>query len=212
MGTSSIRQIIEVARQHETQHHALRDHIADDLPRLETRLALPDDAPVDALLEFVRRYIDHVPEFLDSIDTQAHDDATRRLLHMAEDYFLAPPDALNGEEGLSALLDEAFLAHRFIEELNDRHCALRGEPLLEMDMTRANIIAHFLIGEPMATRLETLVSQSVDLAPLDSFKPAQEGPDACVVLPCMSRDVGVDLKLGDSPDQSSSSEAGRDAG
>lgn len=210
MGTRSILQIIELAREHEAQSGALREQLATDLPRLQTRLSLPEKAPLEALLNFVERYIDHVPDFLDSIDTQAHDAGTRRLLHMAEDYFLAPPDALNGEEGLRALLDEAFLAHRFIEELNDRHCALRGKPLLEMDMTRANIIAHFLIGEPMATRLETLVSRSVDLAPLEAFR--ADGPEACVVLPCMSRDAGVDLKLADGRGQSPLSEEGRDAG
>jgi hypothetical protein len=76
---------------------------------------------------------------------------------MAEDYFLQPPEELPGDGGLEALLDEAFLAHRLLEEVNDHHIRHMQRPLLPIDMTEANIIVHHLLGDSFATRLEQLV-------------------------------------------------------
>ncbi|HEY6130583.1 MAG TPA: hypothetical protein VIV27_01125, partial [Halioglobus sp.] len=56
-----------------------------------------------------------------------------------------------------ALLDEAFLAHRLLEEVNDRHIRHLQRPLLLLDMTEANIIVHHLLGDAFANRLEQLV-------------------------------------------------------
>jgi hypothetical protein len=79
------------------------------------------------------------------------------FLHMAEDYFLRPPDILPGDGGLESLLDEAFLAHRLLEEVNDHHIRHLQRPLLPLDMTEANLIVHYLLGDELAMRLEQLV-------------------------------------------------------
>jgi hypothetical protein len=152
-------------------------------------------------VSFARRYIEYVPEFLEQITARARELGMERevapLLHMAEDFFLAPPDDLEGDSGLHALLDEAFLAQRLIEEANDRLARVHGEGLVNVDMTRANIIAHYLVGEPLATRLEMLVDRSVGLvAPGAGWvnggaQPARPAGQ----LPCMSREVSVDLRL-----------------
>ena len=62
-----------------------------------------------------------------------------------------------GDGGLEALLDEAFLAHRLLEEVNDHHIRHLQRPLLPLDMTEANLIVHYLLGDEFATRLEHLV-------------------------------------------------------
>jgi hypothetical protein len=59
--------------------------------------------------------------------------------------------------GLEALLDEAFLVHRLLEEVNDYHIRSLGHPLLPLDMTEANIIVYHLLGEQLGSRLESLV-------------------------------------------------------
>ena len=79
------------------------------------------------------------------------------FLHMAEDYFLHPPEDLERCSSLEALLDEAFLAHRLLEEVNDHHVRQLGRALMPMDMTEANIIVHHLLGDEFAMRLEELV-------------------------------------------------------
>ncbi len=60
---------------------------------------------------------------------------------------------------LAELLDEAYLAHRLVEELNDRYIACFAEPLLTLDTTRANLLAHQLIGESFANQLDALLDE-----------------------------------------------------
>jgi hypothetical protein len=82
------------------------------------------------------------------------------FLDMAEDYFLHPPENLPAQSGLEALLDEAFLAHRLLEEVNDHHIRHLQRPLLPVDMTEANIIVHHLLGDELANQLDELVHQT----------------------------------------------------
>lgn len=122
---------------------------------------LPPDGPLDALMGFVIRYIQSVPGCLRLVTAVSRRmgffDYAAPFLHLAEDYFLHPPDALATEVGLQAILDEAFLAHRLLEEVNDHHIRHLGSQLLPLDMTEANIIVHHLLGDEFATRLEQLV-------------------------------------------------------
>lgn len=161
MVTSQIRDTIEQAVLHEQRSGALREEFARHLPQLRERLVLPDEAPVDALLDFVTRYIRSVPACLRLVTAlskrQGFFEYAAPLLHLAEDYFLHPPEALAHEQGLRALLDEAFLAHRLLEEVNDHHIRHLQRPLLPQDMTEANIIVHYLLGDAFAGRLEALV-------------------------------------------------------
>jgi len=48
---------------------------------------------------------------------------------------------LEGHEGLDGLLDEAYLAHRLVEEVNDLYIKHFGQPLIPADTTVANVIA-----------------------------------------------------------------------
>ena len=206
MGTATIRQVIRDACHQEQREPVLRRFLATRLSDLQSRLVLPANDPLGALEQFSRRYIDYVPEFLELVREQAGDQDTGgqidAFLNMAEDFFLAPPDAIHKIGGLQALMDEAFLAQRLLEEVNDRFIRSHGRPLINVDMTRANIIAHHLVGEPLASRLESLVSQSVELVASRSglFEMLSdshvEAAAAQLALPCMSRDIAVDLRMG----------------
>ncbi len=204
MGTATIRQAIRDACDQEQQGQALRRYFETHLAVLTTHLVLPDKDPVEALEQFSHRYINYVPEFLERVREQAvaqqAGEDVETLLNMAEDFFLAPPGAVHTGGGLQALMDEAFLAQRLIEEVNDRFMRSHGRALVNVDMTRANIIAHHLVGEPLASRLEGLVARSVELVASRSglFEPLEEShpaPAARLDLPCMSRDVAVGLRL-----------------
>jgi hypothetical protein len=126
---------------------------------------LPTTKPVESLLEFVIAYIEHVPLFLRAareITQQAHiDEHTRLFFQVAEDFFLKPPEIVAGHIGLDELMDEAYLAHRLIEELNDQFMLHTGIPLIPMDMTSSNLIIHSLIGEPFANELDEAVDYTV---------------------------------------------------
>ena len=222
MGTQEIRQIIADARQYEQRSHELLGRFEEQLPVLRQQLLLPDENPAAALVEFVEQYIEYVPEFIENLGRVSRDsgieDDVAPFLHMAEDFFLAPPEGVGGIPGLPGILDEAFLAQRLIEEVNDRHILAHREPLLPVDMTRANIIVHHLIGDQLANRLDALVEHSVVqlidaerlFANIDGAG-IEEGSllERWQALPCASRSVAIDLRLrtGDE-DQSSFSGAG----
>ncbi len=209
MGTDSIRHIIAAAKQQERQTLALHRHLDSRLAQLGQQLVLPKHQPVAALVAFVEQYIDYVPEFIDGVMQRSLEydlqPAVIPFMHMAEDFFMAPPEELGIEPHLQGLLDEAFLAQRLIEEVNDRYIQLHRKPLLPVDMTRANIIVHHLIGDALANRLNLLVEQSVALL-IDQqhlFRNFTLDTDTETSLfalwqnlPCLSRDAAIDLRLG----------------
>ncbi len=161
MTTADIRQIIATAVAHERETGALRARLTTALPGLSERLDIPGPEPVDALLDFIESYIASVPGCLNLVTAVSRRlgfyDYAAPFLHIAEDFFLAPPEDLPDTGGLALLLDEAFLAHRLLEEINDHHLRHLGRPLLPLDMTEANTVVHHLLGDTLATRLERLV-------------------------------------------------------
>ena len=161
MAAPGIRETINDALAQESATGLLRQRLEQQLPQLREKLVLPAREPVNALMSFITDYVESVPGCLSLVTAVSkkmgfHDYAAP-FLHLAEDYFLQPPEELPGDGGLEALLDEAFLAHRLLEEVNDHHIRHMQRPLLPVDMTEANIIVHHLLGDSFASRLEQLV-------------------------------------------------------
>ncbi len=133
------------------------------------------------------------------------------LLKIASDYFLSPPSLVDGHDPLEALLDEAYLAHRLLEEVNDRFMAQSGIPLAPMDMTMPNIIAHELIGEPFANELDQAVLFSAELLLNEHrlegenvrryvHQHRQEGWDKELARwPCLQADLTIEVDFGGPP-------------
>lgn len=117
-------------------------------------------------MEFVTHYIEHVPDFLEALTDLTKSggvyDYAKTFLEIAEDYFFAPPGLVDGRDGLLGLIDEAYLAHRLIEEVNDRVMMASGMPLAPMDMTLSNIIVHDLLGDEFANQLDLAVHYSIE--------------------------------------------------
>ncbi len=161
MAKPGIRESINAAISHEARTGRFRRRLEHDLAELKAKLLLQEDQPVDALMDFVVDYAESVPGSLSLVSAVSKRygfyDYAEPFLKMAEDYFLNPPDELPADGGLEALLDEAFLAHRVIEEVNDHHIRHLQRPLLPVDMTEANLIVHYLLGDEFATRLEQRV-------------------------------------------------------
>ncbi|TDG15804.1 hypothetical protein E2F43_06145 [Seongchinamella unica] len=161
MTTTEIKETIHAALEQEAQTGEFRHSLEARLPELRQKLLLPEPSPVDALMAFVVSYAGSVPGSISLVTAVSKRlqffDYAAPFLHMAEDYFLRPPEILPGDGGLEALLDEAFLAHRLLEEVNDHHIRHLQRPLLPLDMTEANLIVHYLLGDKLATQLEQLV-------------------------------------------------------
>lgn len=162
-----IRQLIRQAQEQDCASGKLLEFVECRKNHLHAAIKLPEQQAAKGLADFVVRYIKHVPDFIDAIRSMAIEagiyDDVEPLLKIASDYFLSPPSIVDPHSQLEALLDEAYLAHRLLEEVNDRFMAKSGIPLAPMDMTVANVIAHELIGEPFANELDQAVLFSAEL-------------------------------------------------
>ena len=211
MNTAALRQLIQRAHQHEASTGQLARQLDAQLERLHPSIRLPVEDAQGVLERFVSAYIDQVPELLDAADAVACEVGItaqiKPVLKIAEEYFLQPQALLNGHDGLDGLLDEAYLAHRLIEEMNDRYIRQFGQALIPMDTTVANLIAHQLIGEEFANQLDDAVHQTVEgmLNPsrfdpqlLQAYREQLDNPQVTAAWqnwPCLSRHLGVELEL-----------------
>lgn len=212
---SHIRDIISHAREHDKDGIQLLNLLETRASHLHEAIKLPHDQAADLLADFIARYIEQVPNFIEAITNIAQEagiyDGVEPLLNIACDYFLSPPDIVNGNSHLETLLDEAYLAHRLLEEMNDRFIGYCGIPLAPMDMTRANIIVHELIGEPFANELDQAVLFSAELL-LNEYQFGGENFRTYIALhkkrgwskelerwPCLTDDLAITVEFDDEP-------------
>ena len=211
MNTAALRAQIQRALDHEAASGELARQLDSHLDRLHPAIQLPADDTHGALQRFVAAYVEQVPDVLDAANAVAREAGiegqVKPVLRLAEQFFLSPPDVLEGHQGLDALLDEAYLAHRLVEEVNDRYIVHLGQPLIPLDTTVANVITHQLIGEPFANQLDEAVHHAVEEMLDDSvfrqdsvqaYRTRLNDPQTTAAWqswPCLSRRLGVELGL-----------------
>jgi hypothetical protein len=211
MNIAALHVLIQRAHQHEASTGQLASQMQAHLGQLHPSIRLPNEDTHGVLQRFVSAYIEQVPELLQAaheVSLEAGIEAQiKPVLKVAEQFFLQPPALMAGHEGLEGLLDEAYLAHRLIEEVNDRYIAHLGAPLIPLDTTVANLIAHQLIGEAFANQLDEAVHHAVD-GMLDeasfahdsvqAYRERLNNPQTDAAWkrwPCLSRQLGVELQL-----------------
>lgn len=188
----------------------MRRWLSSRVPALHPSIRFESNE-VDTLQSFVQAYIEQVPNVLEAAAAVAKEAQLRErllpVLKVAEAFFLQPPDLPAEHKGLITLLDEAYLAHRLVEEVNDLYVAHGVAPLIPMDITRANLIVHQLMGDTFANQLDAAVEAAVagllpdDLFESEAFKAYQAQQDPAGVRqlwaqwPCMSQQLGVDIEL-----------------
>ncbi|GFM49759.1 hypothetical protein [Pseudomonas capsici] len=211
MNTAALREQIQRAHQHEAETGQLLKQLETQLPHLHPAIDLPDVDAKGVLTRFVSAYIELVPDLLDA----AHEVAVQAgiegqikpVLKIAEHFFTTPPAIMDGHEGLDSLLDEAYLAHRLVEEVNDLYIKHFGQPLIPSNTVVASVIAHQLIGEEFANQLDEAVHHAVDqlldedsfaLESVETYRDRLGSPDteaAWKRWPCLSRQLGIGLEL-----------------
>ncbi|NRA23683.1 MAG: hypothetical protein HRU08_04245 [Oleispira sp.] len=161
MNTEMLQQLIQKSVAQEQETGQLHQLLQQRLETVERIVQLPEVEALECLYEFVMRYIQQVPQMLEDLHQGAIEagllNYVSPILEVVEGFFMAPPEELNEESGLAALMDEAFLAHRLFEEVNDTYIMRVGQPMIPFDMTMSNVIIHSLIGEPFANELEQVV-------------------------------------------------------
>ncbi len=161
MNTEALQQLIQKSVTEEQQTGELHQLLQQRLETVERIVQLPEIEALERLYEFVIRYIQQVPQMLEDLHQGAVEagllNYVSPILEVVEGFFMAPPKELNSDSGLVALMDEAFLAHRLFEEVNDTYIMRVGQPMIPFDMTMSNVIVHSLISEPYANDLEQVV-------------------------------------------------------
>lgn len=213
MNTAALRELIERAHAHETQTGHLARLLKGRRADLHPSIILSDSTYESeaTLYRFVKAYLDQVPDLIDAaanVAVEAGIDAqVQPVLNIALEYFIQPPKILVGHEGLDSLLDEAYLAHRLVEEVNDLYIRHFAQPLIPLDTTVANLIAHNLIGEPFANELDEVVHHSVDQMlneeafeheAVQAYKDRLTSPETGAAWkrwPCLSRQLGIEINM-----------------
>ena len=211
MNTAALREQISLAHQHEASTGQLAQQLEKKLPHLHPAISLAEGDRNIVMTRFVTAYVDLVPDLLDAANDVAREagieSQVKPVLKIAEQFFLQPPAILAGHIGLDGLLDEAYLAHRLVEEVNDLYIKHFGQPLIPADTTVANLIAHQLIGETFANQLDEAVHHAVDEMlnednfALESVEAYREQLKSVATeaawkrWPCLSRKLGVELEL-----------------
>lgn len=211
MNTAALREQIQRAHQHEAATSQLLRQLETQLPHLHPAIDLPQVDAQGVLNRFVTAYIDLVPDLLDAahqVSIEAGiEGQIKPVLKIAEHFFITPPAILDGHEGLESLLDEAYLAHRLVEEVNDLYIKHFARPLIPSNTTVASVIAHQLIGEAFANQLDEAVHHAVDglldeesfeLESVEAYRERLSSPEteaAWKRWPCLSRQLGISLEL-----------------
>lgn len=214
-----IRESIEIAKERERKSGRLQTYIEAKIPAMHRSIRLPENGATQQLLTFITHYIEHVPDFLQALAAHCEQaklgEFTDVCIKIIEDFFISPPELISQHEDLHALIDEAYLAHRMIEELNDRLMLLCGAPLVPMDMTLSNIIVHDLIGEEFANELDLAVLFSIEMMfngeafTLDELTRKsltdqnQNWETVLAQWPCLAGDSSISLTLFDDPQHTS---------
>lgn len=212
MKIAELRERVRIAREDEANDRALREWLEQKVPRLHRSIRTREDAAT-TLFNFVQAYVERVPDMLEAAQSVANHAKMRPqlipVLKVAEEFFLQPGEMSETHRGLLILLDEAYLAHRLVEEVNDHYVAHGGESLIPMNNTRANLIVHDLLGEDYAGRLDNAVYEAVaGLLPEEVFNsPAflaykegigeQDRHDIWRRWPNMAEELGVGLSWRD---------------
>ena len=207
MNIAAVREQISQAHDHESRTGQLKKRLEIQLPHLHPSIQLPEHDAQGTLACFVRAYIDQVPELLEAAHEVAREAGIESqiapVLKIAEAYFLQPPSMVQGHVGLDCLLDEAYLAHRLVEEVNDLYIRHFKQPLIPVDTTVANLVAHQLIGETFANQLDEVVHHSVDemlddesfaTESVEAYRATLSSPqtgEAWKRWPCLSRQLNV---------------------
>ncbi|MGH1439876.1 MAG: hypothetical protein ACRBBR_07200 [Cellvibrionaceae bacterium] len=168
-----LTQTIADAKQEEHQLGTMASYIEENLPSLHGSIAISSPSPAKALMSFVEDYVDTTPQHIQALNSLAKEaelsEYVQAFLDLSCTYFINPPDILEPYRGLQGLLHKAYLAHRLMEELNDKIMTLSGgAALAPMDMSMANIVSHSLIGDELANQLDHLVLLTIETTPVDT--------------------------------------------
>lgn len=165
MTPKAVLDIIDSARCREARSGAFLRHLQLRAQALPACISFSNRAPASCLFQFSVEYIETAPRLIHAVDSCARDAGHEGLftpfLDAAIRFFTHPSVLLSRYIGLDGLLISAYLCHRLMEDMYDNNYSFRSSQLVDLEVTRANLLVHELIGEPFANELDDAVAITV---------------------------------------------------
>ncbi|QSP95616.1 hypothetical protein LPB19_04145 [Marinobacter salinisoli] len=160
-----VLEIIDQARRKEARSGTFLKQLREKAANLPTSIVVDGHQPATCLFQFAVEYIEMAPRLIECVDACAREAGTTALfepfIETATKYFTQPSVMLLRYDGLDGLLIRAYLCHRLMEEMYENNRSIRSSDLVDVEATRANLLAHELIGEPFANELDDSIALTV---------------------------------------------------
>jgi len=128
----------------------------------------PSEAEIETMAQFARHYVEAVVALIDETLAAADREKERALvaplMRTASKYFLETEDLIPDSYGLLGLLDDAYLAHRFIIRLSEEVEKDKGFPLLEDTRAESAPAIRAILGDRIAQKVDEKVEGDVNSA------------------------------------------------
>jgi len=165
MTPQAVLEIIDQARRKEARSGAFLRQLKEKSSQLPASIVVEGYRPATCLFQFTVEYIELAPRLIECVDACAREAGKtglfRPFLEAAIRFFTQPSVLLVKYDGLDGLLIRAYLCHRLLEEMHDNNRSIRAGDLIDPEATRANLLAHQLIGEPFANELDDAITVTV---------------------------------------------------
>ncbi|KPQ30723.1 MAG: hypothetical protein HLUCCX14_01220 [Marinobacter excellens HL-55] len=165
MTPQAVLEIISQARRKEARSGAFLRQMKEKAAQLPSVISVDGYQPATSLFQFAVEYIEMAPRLIECVEACSREagiaDLFQPFVDAATRYFTQPSVLLVRYDGLDGLLIRAYLCHRLMEEMHDNNRSIRAGELIDLEATRANLLAHELIGEPFANELDNAITVTV---------------------------------------------------
>ncbi|MBZ2169591.1 MULTISPECIES: hypothetical protein [Marinobacter] len=160
-----VLEIIDQARRKEARSGTFLKQLREKAVDLPSSIVIEGYQPATCLFQFAVEYIEMAPRLIECVHACAQEAGSLELfepfIETATQYFTQPSVLLLRYDGLDGLLIRAYLCHRLMEEMYENNRSIRAADLVDVEATRANLLAHELIGEPFANELDDSIALTV---------------------------------------------------
>lgn len=165
MTPKAVLDIIDQARRQEARSGTFLEQMRERASSLPATITIDGYQPATCLFQFAIEYIEMAPRLIECVEACAREAGKAELfepfVNAAIGYFTQPSVLLVRYDGLDGLLIRAYLCHRLMEEMYENNRSTRASELVDVEATRANLLAHQLIGEPFANELDQSITVTV---------------------------------------------------
>lgn len=162
MDSNQIRTMINSAIEHEEQTGNLAALLSEHLARNGFQLTAQQQSDC---LSFLKAYISEIPDIMDAAYNAAQKagvlPSMQPIFDVAFQYWADAYDFIPDNLGLVGYADDAYLTRMFMETISNLHQQQTGKSLLGVDLGPPNRLMRNLIGEPVATQLDTVLGQTI---------------------------------------------------